>query len=93
MGDLRETAVDHVEGEGYITYFVAEKKWLNKLKKQMEKYPGEIQVVRQNNDGSLVVHLPYSWFRAPAPKAKRGPMSADDRARAVERLIAARKQK
>lgn len=88
-----ETCLNHYGGEDYITFSTDERKWLNKLRKQMEAHPDEVKVIAENPDGGLVVHLPYSWLRAPAPKKKVAPMSEERRAAAAERLAKARKAK
>ncbi|MPM13745.1 hypothetical protein SDC9_60104 [bioreactor metagenome] len=88
-----ETALDHYKGEDYITYCTDEKKWLRKLKWQAEQYPDHVKIIEENPDGGLVVHLPYSWFKAPAPPKKVGPMSEERRAASAERLAKARADK
>ena len=88
MADMKETCLDHVRGEDYIIYCTSEQKWLNKLRKQMERYPDEVVVTAENPDGSLVVRLPYSWFQAPKPPAKRRPRTEEERLAGAARLAA-----
>lgn len=92
MPEVFETAVEHMSGDDYITYTVAERKWLNKLLRQMEQYPDLVDVRATNPDGSMVVRLPYSWFKAPAPP-KQINMTEEQRRATAERLREARESK
>lgn len=67
MKELKETAVNFIEGDDYITYFTSQRKYINKLLKQAEKYPDSVKITVKNEDGSIVAHLPLKWFKAPTP--------------------------
>lgn len=90
---MKETAIEHYGNEPYITYCTSEAKWLNKLRKQMGIYPDDIKIMAENEDGSLVVRLPYSWFRAPQPPKKCAPMSEERKVKAAEYLAKGRASK
>ena len=62
MGELRETTLDHVMGEDHATVYSGERKWINQLLRLKEKYPNEVDIRYTNDDGSLVAHIPASWF-------------------------------
>lgn len=82
---MYETTVDRVEGETFLYYCTSEKKFRNRLRKQMEQYPDEIEV-RYDDGTTLDVKLPISWFREPKPPIKRNPMTEEQRAAAIARL-------
>lgn len=82
---MRETTTDHVEGEDFILYYTSEKKYLNKLRRQIESHPDDV-VVKVDDGHTLGVKLPLSWFKAPTPPAKRAPMSEEQRELARERM-------
>lgn len=82
---MHETTVDHVEGENFILYYTSERKYLGRLRKQIEKHPDEV-VVKVDDGHTLGVKLPLSWFRPPFPPAKRAPMSEEQREAARERM-------
>lgn len=82
---MRETTTDHVEGEDFIYYYTSEKKYLNKLRRQIEAHPDDV-VIKVDDGHTLGVKLPASWFKAPAPPAKRAPMTEEQREAARERM-------
>lgn len=66
-----ETSIERIQGTNYCTVFTAERKFINTLNRLKEKYPDEVQIVTINEDGSMVAHVPYSWFRFVKPPTKR----------------------
>lgn len=86
---MYETTVDRVEGETFLYYCTSAKKFRNRLRKQMEQYPDEIEV-RYDDGTTLDVKLPISWFRAPCPPKKGKPMSEERKAEQRERMQALR---
>lgn len=69
MSEIRETAIDHVAGEDYASFYSSEKKWINLIWKLKEQYPDEVEIRHVNEDGSLLAHIPASWFKV-KPKKK-----------------------
>lgn len=61
---MPETGIDRIQGENYCTVLTGEKKFLN-------DYPNEVQVIKENKNGSIIVHVPSSWFRFVKPPTKR----------------------
>lgn len=66
-----ETAIERVQGTDYCTVFTAERKFINTLNRLKEEYPNEVKILTINEDGSMVAHAPYSWFKFIKPPAKR----------------------
>lgn len=66
-----ETAIERVQGTDYCTVFTAERKFINSLNRLKEKYPDEVQIMTINEDGSMVAHVPFSWFKFIRPPVKR----------------------
>lgn len=63
MGNFRETAIDHVSGEDFMTFFSSEQKWLNMIHRLKEQYPNDVDIRHVNEDGSLVARIPASWVK------------------------------
>lgn len=70
MADLKETTIDYVVGDKEFTYYTAERRLISKLLKQAEAHPNEVKITHTNPDGSIIVHLPIRWFKAPSPPKK-----------------------
>lgn len=66
-----ETSIERVQGTDYCTVFTAERKFINTLNRLKEEYPSEVEISTINEDGSMVAHVPYSWFKFIKPHAKR----------------------
>ena len=84
INDFSETVYEHMYGNDTFTITAAErwsKAMVNKLK---ERYPDEVDIRATNADGSMVVHMPFSWMRI-LPKRKDN-RSAEERAEAAERM-------
>lgn len=87
MKDIKETCIDHVEGEGFITFCSSERKWINRIERYAREWPNDVVVKSRNTDGSIVASMPYSWFKPPSPPRRISPEAA---AAAAERLANAR---
>lgn len=70
MIDLKETAVNYVAGDDFITIYTAERKWINKINALKEKCPSEVNIQAVNDDESIVAHVPIKWFKFPSPPKK-----------------------
>lgn len=89
MIKLVETAIERVQGTDYCTVFTAEKKFINSLNRLKDQYPDEVEILTINEDGSIVAHVPYSWFKFIKPPTKREYTNEQKQAMA-ERMAKAR---
>jgi len=87
-GDFTETAYNDLQGESFGTFYSARNKWINKMKKYAEKYPDQVKIMRVNEDGSLVAHIPQNWFKISPPKF----VSDENKKRLKEQLKKAREE-
>lgn len=91
---MKETNIDYLKSDDYISYYSSDPKYINRIRRQMAAHPDEVRIVV--DDGiTLGVRLPVAWFRPPSPPAKRKPMSEAQRMEARERmkkLVASKKQ-
>lgn len=91
---MKETSIDYLKSDDHIAYYTSDPKYMNRLRKQIQANPDAVDV-RWDDGDTLGVWLPVSWFRPPAPPAKRKPMSEEQRLAASERmkkLASSRKQ-
>ncbi len=89
---MKETTIDMVSGEDYILYYTSEKKWANKLRKQIEEHPGAVEV-KVDTGNMLAVKLPASWFKAPAPPKRSRTLTKEEKSALAARLEVARAAK
>lgn len=89
---MKETCVERIQGSDYCSVYTAEIKFINKLKELAEAYPEEVEVKAVNDDGSMLVHVPYSWFKFVRPTTKRN-YTDEQREAMAERMRKAREEK
>lgn len=56
----------------------------NRLLKLKERFPEDVEIIAQNEDGSLFAHIPAKWVKI-APPPKQREMTEAERAELVER--------
>lgn len=87
--DFKETNIEFVEGEIRATISTHRKRYINRLQKYAEEYPGEVEIVHTNKDGSILAHFPVSWIKISPPRKVN--MSEEERRKTGERLRGSRK--
>jgi len=89
--DYRENGVEWLNGQDTVTFSFSQKKFINKVRALAEKYPDEVKIYAENNDGSITGNLPLKFVKISAPRQ----VSMDDEKKAilVERLQHSRQTK
>ena len=88
---MRETVYEHLEGKETFTITAAERVSVNMVRRLKAAHPGEVEIVSENEDGSILARMPYSWMRI-VPK-RRVELTAEQKAAAGERLRKLREDK
>lgn len=88
---MAEVSVEFIKGEKYLTWYSDDFATIRHIKKLQSEYPNDVVVVAED-ESSIVVNVPVSWFREPKPKAKRE-MTEEQRLAAAERLAKGRSLK
>ena len=88
---MAEVSVEFIKGEKYLTWYSDDFATIRHIKKLQSESPNDVVVVAED-ESSIVVHVPVSWFREPRPKAKRE-MTEEQRLEAAERLAKGRSLK
>ena len=86
-----ETSVERIQGDEYCCVYTGERKFINQLKELAENYQ-EVCIVHVNDDGSILAHVPYNWFRFVKPPTKRN-YTEEQRKAMGERMKKARESK
>lgn len=87
----KETIYEHVKGDETFTVTAAERWSVNMVKRLSEKYPGQVEILGKNEDGSLVASFPADWMRI-VPK-KSMTLTDEQRGKLAERMRAAREKR
>lgn len=89
---IKETSIDKIVGEEYLTVYSNEKAIVNKIKELASKYPSEVTIIKKYEDGTINAHFPSNWFRFIKPPAKRN-YTEEQRKAMGERMKKARENK
>lgn len=88
---MAEVAVEFIKGDKYLTWYSDDFATIRHMKKLQAENPTDVVVVNEDED-SMLIHVPASWFREPKPKVKRE-MTEEQRLAAAERLAKVRSLK
>lgn len=70
----------------------SQKRFVSKLKKYAQDYPEDVEIISENDDGSICAHVPVSWFKFSPPRKGRE-FTEEEKQAAAKRLADARQRK
>lgn len=85
---MKETVYEHVNGNDTFTVTGAERWSVGMIRRLKEKFPDQVKIVAENEDGSITARVPFEWMRI-KPKRKVD-ISDERRDELIEQLKAAR---
>ena len=88
---MRENCIEWIEGDSRITITTYRKSFIRKLKAISEENPEEIEIIKENQDGSICVRAPLYYLRI-SPK-KKVVYTEEQRQEIRDRLQRAREEK
>lgn len=63
MADVKENVIEWLNGDDTISVTLSQVKYISKVKKLAEKYPEKVQILAENDDGSIFAHLPLKSLK------------------------------
>lgn len=63
MVDLRENVIEWITGDDYISCTLTQKKYINRVRKILDKQPELRANFYENDDGSIFCHLPLKALK------------------------------
>lgn len=60
---MRENVIEWLTGQETISVTLTQKKYINRVKRLAKKYPEQVQVLVENDDGSIFAHLPLKALK------------------------------
>lgn len=63
-----ENCIEFLRNEKTATVTFSQRKYITKIKRLAEKYPDEVEICAENEDGSIVAHIPVKYVRISPPK-------------------------
>jgi hypothetical protein len=90
-GKMRENCIEWIEGDSRITITTYHRKLINKILAISKENPSEVEIIKQNRDGSICVHVPLSYLKI---SPKRNVILSEERKQELrETLQRAREEK
>ena len=86
--DFRENAIEWYNGQDTITITLSQKKYINKIKQLANKYPNEVKIIAENENGSICAHIPLRYLKIQRPRE----LTEEERIEAAKRLEKYRKK-
>lgn len=81
MGEKNwENAIEWIYGQASATVSFSSPRHISRIKKLAEKYD-DVEICKENADGSICAHVPVSWIKINPPKS----LSDEQRERLAER--------
>ena len=84
-GDVREWAINGLMREKVCSVYYPKGRMNTKIRKLAEQYPDEVKIAYENNDGSIVAHLPKSAIKISIRKGRQ--MTDEQKEAARQRIM------
>lgn len=75
---VQDNALEFVKGSKVATATLSSRKYINRVKKLATKFPEEFQIITENEDGSIVAHIPVKAIKINYTKKDTIPFEAED---------------
>ena len=62
MDIVRENVIEWINGQRVATVTFAQKKYINRIKRLVRIRTPGVEIVHENNDGSIVAHVPIGMI-------------------------------
>lgn len=88
--NMNENVLEWYKNEPTATVTFSQGKYITKIRKLAEKFPEECQITHENQDGSIVAHIPVKWIKINNPQRV---MTEEEKRLAAERIRNSRKNR
>ena len=90
MADYRENCIEWLNGQDTISVTLSQGRYVSRVRKLAEKYPDLVQILAENDDGSIFAHMPLKSLKLNIISPKE--LGNDEKEKLVERLTRGRKE-
>lgn len=56
--NCRDNVIEFLKGQQTMTVTFSQRKYITKIKKMAKQYPDQVEILAENDDGSICAHLP-----------------------------------
>lgn len=68
MDDFKENVIEFLHNERQATVTFTQGRYITRIKELSKRFPAECQITKENEDGSIVAHIPTRWVKINPPK-------------------------
>lgn len=79
-----ENVIEWLKNSKVATVTLSQGKYITKIKKLAKQYPNEVEILKENADGSVLCHIPTSYIKINNPPKRE--YTEEQRAVMAERL-------
>ena len=80
-----ENAIEFIRGQRIMTVTFSQRRFVTKVKKMAEKYPDQVKIVCENEDGSIIAHMPVKALHLYLTKGRK--FTEEEREKMKDRMI------
>lgn len=80
---MTENVVEWQRNSPMATVTFCQGKYITKIRKLAERFPDECEIVAENEDGSIMAHIPTKWIKINNPRRE---ISDEEREELAERM-------
>lgn len=90
---MNETGFEYLIEDSHATVWSSERKWINKIIKLQQEHPNDVEIkyLPENNDGTILAHVPKNWLKISPPRQVN--MTEERKAQLAEHLKIVRQNK
>lgn len=79
-----ENVIEWLKNSKVATVTLSQGKYITKIKKLAKQYPNEVEILKENADGSMLCHIPTSYIKINNPPKRE--YTEEEKAAMAERL-------
>lgn len=64
---MNENVIEFLRDQETATLTLCQGRYIGKIRKLAEKYPDECKIIFENEDGSILAHIPVTWIKFNPP--------------------------
>ena len=80
---MNENCIEFMKNADMATVTFCQGKYITKIRKLAERFPDECDIVAENEDGSIMAHIPTKWIKINNVQRE---MSEEERMAVAERF-------
>ena len=90
MADFKENCIEWLNGQDTMSVTLSQGRYISKVRKLAKKYPDLVQILAENNDGSIFAHMPLKSLKLNIISPKE--LGDDEKEKLVKRLAQWKKE-